>query len=174
MTDSIETDLDITNGAKGEIVDIVLHLDEPTISASEPIIHLKYLLAYLLIKLKCTCASHLQGLEDAVIPVEVMTTRMKISVRSYRGKVIDHTVRCRQYLITAAYSFTDYHSQGQTIPYVIVDIAKPPSGNLTLFNLYVALAPGGTQSSCSGTLTSKHSGNHMTWTSCRKTISWKK
>ncbi|KAJ4501177.1 hypothetical protein C8R41DRAFT_749738 [Lentinula lateritia] len=42
--------------------------------------------------------------------------------------------------MTAAYAFTDYRSQGQTIPYVIVDIAKPPTGKLNLFNLYVALS----------------------------------
>ncbi|KIM87665.1 hypothetical protein PILCRDRAFT_63355 [Piloderma croceum F 1598] len=42
--------------------------------------------------------------------------------------------------MTAAYRFTDYRSQGQTLPYVIVDIAKPPSGGLDLFNLYAALS----------------------------------
>jgi ATP-dependent exoDNAse (exonuclease V) alpha subunit len=42
--------------------------------------------------------------------------------------------------MTAAYAFTDYRSQGQTIPYVIVDIATPPTGGLDLFNLYVALS----------------------------------
>ncbi|KAF8484114.1 hypothetical protein JB92DRAFT_2762661 [Gautieria morchelliformis] len=43
--------------------------------------------------------------------------------------------------ITAAYVFTDYRSQGQTIPYMIIDIAPPPSGGqLTLFNYYVALS----------------------------------
>ncbi|KAM6491118.1 hypothetical protein JOM56_013357, partial [Amanita muscaria] len=31
-------------------------------------------------------------------------------------------------------------SQGQTIPNVIVDIANPPTGNLSLFNLYMALS----------------------------------
>ncbi|KAJ6525699.1 hypothetical protein B0H19DRAFT_971101 [Mycena capillaripes] len=30
-------------------------------------------------------------------------------------------------------------AQGQTIPYVLVDTAKPPAGTLSLFNLYVAL-----------------------------------
>ena len=39
----------------------------------------------------------------------------------------------------AAYAFTDYRSQGQTIPYVVVDIATPPTGGLSLFNLYVVL-----------------------------------
>ena len=42
--------------------------------------------------------------------------------------------------MTAAYGFTDYCSQGQTMLYVIVDISKPPSGGLDLFNLYVALS----------------------------------
>ncbi len=36
--------------------------------------------------------------------------------------------------------FMDYRSQGQTIPYVIVNIAKPPTETLTLFNVYVALS----------------------------------
>ncbi|KAJ7024605.1 hypothetical protein C8F04DRAFT_888544, partial [Mycena alexandri] len=31
-------------------------------------------------------------------------------------------------------------SQGQTLPYVIVDIGTPPTGGLSLFNLYVALS----------------------------------
>ncbi|KAF8195698.1 hypothetical protein K438DRAFT_1586944 [Mycena galopus ATCC 62051] len=39
-----------------------------------------------------------------------------------------------------AYAFTDYRSQGQTIGHVLVDIASPPSGKLSLFNLYVALS----------------------------------
>ena len=37
-------------------------------------------------------------------------------------------------------SFTDYWSQGQTIHYVLVDIAQSPMGTLSLFNLYVALS----------------------------------
>jgi len=50
------------------------------------------------------------------------------------------TVTRFQYPITAAYYFTDYRSQGQTIPYVIIDIGSPPSGKLSLFNLYIALS----------------------------------
>ncbi|KAI6045922.1 hypothetical protein EDC04DRAFT_2558840, partial [Pisolithus marmoratus] len=40
----------------------------------------------------------------------------------------------------AAYAFTDYHPQGQTLSCVIVDIAAPPLGSLNLFNLYIALS----------------------------------
>ncbi|KAI6043798.1 hypothetical protein EDC04DRAFT_2946394 [Pisolithus marmoratus] len=42
--------------------------------------------------------------------------------------------------MTTAYAFTNYCSQGQTIPFIIMDIASPPTGGLNLFNLYVALS----------------------------------
>ncbi|KAG6328454.1 hypothetical protein ID866_10635 [Astraeus odoratus] len=34
----------------------------------------------------------------------------------------------------------DYWAQGQTIPYIIIDIASPQTGVLNLFNLYIALS----------------------------------
>ncbi|EAU82018.2 ATP-dependent DNA helicase PIF1 [Coprinopsis cinerea okayama7 len=46
----------------------------------------------------------------------------------------------RQYALTAAYAFTDYKSQAQTIEKVIVDLEKPPTGHLSPFNVYVALS----------------------------------
>lgn len=53
-----------------------------------------------------------------------------------------------QFPITLAYAFTDYRSQGQTIPRVIVDLATHRTKNgqpnqrdkLSLFNAYVALS----------------------------------
>jgi hypothetical protein len=52
-----------------------------------------------------------------------------------------NTIHRCQYPMTAAYAFTNYRSQGQTLPYVIVDIGSPlPTGTLSLFNLYVALS----------------------------------
>ena len=45
-----------------------------------------------------------------------------------------------QYSLSPAYAFTDYKSQGQTIECIIVDLAKPPSGTLTGFNVYVGLS----------------------------------
>lgn len=44
--------------------------------------------------------------------------------------------------LTLAYVFTDYRSQGQLIRPVIVNIGPPPSGQLTPFNIYVALSRG--------------------------------
>ena len=139
VTNNIETDLDVTNGARGTLVNIVLHPDEPPLG-DEPIVHLKYLPSYLLVKLSRTRASKLDGLDDAVIPVEVESSGMRIHVKNGEGKWIQRTVRRKQYPITSAYAFTDYRSQGQTLPYVLVDIALPPSGTLNFFNLYVALS----------------------------------
>ncbi|KAF9505197.1 hypothetical protein BS47DRAFT_1306985 [Hydnum rufescens UP504] len=42
--------------------------------------------------------------------------------------------------MTLAYSFTDYHAQGQMISFVLVDLAQLPSGHLMPFNAYVALS----------------------------------
>ena len=139
VTSNVETDLDVTNGARGEIVDIILHPNEPTLEDG-PVVKLKYLPSYVLVKLMHTRASRLEGLDEGIIPVEVATQNFQIKVRETNGKYITRSVRRRQYPMTAAYGFTDYRSQGQTLPYVIVDIAKPPSGGLDLFNLYVALS----------------------------------
>ena len=56
VTDNLETDLDITNGARGEIVGIVLDKDEPPVG-DLPIVKLKHLLAYILVKLSRTRAT---------------------------------------------------------------------------------------------------------------------
>jgi len=69
----------------------------------------------------------------------MMTTKHRIKVK-VGGKAITRTVTWQQLPITATYAFTDYCAQGQTIPYVIVDIGSPPSGTLSLFNLHVALS----------------------------------
>ncbi|KIL56472.1 hypothetical protein M378DRAFT_89244 [Amanita muscaria Koide BX008] len=87
-----------------------------------------------------TRASRLEGLEEAVIPVEPAKYSMQLQVMTAEGNWVRRTVQRKQYPITAAYAFTDYRSQGQTLPYVIVDIASPPYGSLSLFNLYVALS----------------------------------
>ena len=123
VTSNIKTDLDVTNGARGEIVDIILHPDELTLEDG-PVVKLKYLPSYVLVKLTRTRASQLEGLDEGIIPVEVATRNFQIKVREANGKYITRSVHRRQYPMTAAYGFTDYHSQGQTLRYVIVDIAN--------------------------------------------------
>ncbi|KAH9917575.1 hypothetical protein B0H21DRAFT_660592, partial [Amylocystis lapponica] len=86
----------------------------------------------------------LHGLQDGVLPIELSVKSFRIVVPIIHDSVqttLEKTVSRRQYPITAAYTFTDYRLQGQTILYVVVNIASPPSGSdLTLFNIYVALS----------------------------------
>ena len=64
---------------------------------------------------------------------------MQIKVQVH-VKWIKCTICCQQFPITAAYVFTDYWLQGQTLPYILVNIASLPCATPTLFNLYVALS----------------------------------
>ena len=59
VTDNIETDLDITSGARGEIVVIVLHLEKPPVDRDQAIVKLKKIPCYIFIKLSHTRATQL-------------------------------------------------------------------------------------------------------------------
>ena len=87
-----------------------------------------------------TCATQLGEFSEGIIPVEVATHNFQIKVHTTGGNYITWSVHCCQFPMTPAYDFTNYQSQGQTLPYVIIDIATPPTGGLDLFNLYVALS----------------------------------
>jgi len=128
VTQNVETDLDIMNGARGIIVDIWLHPEEPPFNQQQPITKLKYMPVCILVKLDRTCATQLNDLEESVIPVEPTCKPYRITCQTAEGKYVTRTVRQRQFPVTAAYAFTDYRSQGQTIPAVVVDIATPPTG----------------------------------------------
>jgi len=134
VTSNIATDLDITNGARGSVVDIILSAEEPPLG-DVCVVELKHLPQCVLVKLNRTRAARLDTLDDGVIPIFPAKSSMQITLKRKTK-----TVTRFQYPITAAYCFTDYRSQGQTIPRIIVDIASPPTGKLSLFNLYVALS----------------------------------
>ena len=40
---------------------------------------------------------------------------------------LEKNISCQQLPITAAYAFRDYRSQGQMIPYALINIACPPN-----------------------------------------------
>jgi len=65
LTDNIETELDMANGARGEVVDIVLHPDEPAYT-DEAVAKLKYIPLFVLVKLNQTRASTLEGLDQVL------------------------------------------------------------------------------------------------------------
>ena len=121
------------------VVDIIFHPDEPPLG-DDSIVTLKYLPSYILVKIQWTGALQLDGLDKGIIPVEVVTHNFQIKVYMNRRKYVTWSVCNHRFPMTAAYTFMDYWSQGQTLPYVIIDIAKPPTGALDLLNPYVALS----------------------------------
>lgn len=72
-----------------------------------------------------------------MLPLEPMERKFTITLPVQK---IRKTVRRRQFPLTAAYAFTDYRAQGQTLRTLIVDLGPVPSGKLTPFNAYVALS----------------------------------
>ena len=79
VMDDIETDLDITNGAQGEIVNIIPHPGEPPIG-NLPVVQIWDMPPYILVKLTCTWVTPLEGLQDSVIPIEaaIITYHIKV------------------------------------------------------------------------------------------------
>jgi len=73
VTCNVETNLDVANGARGTIVDIVLHEDEPDFDKRAPVVHLDCVPAYILVRMDRTKAKKLEGLDEGVlllIPME--------------------------------------------------------------------------------------------------------
>ena len=93
VTTNVEMDLDITNGVRGTIQDIILHPDEEYSKEKEEVV-LKHVPLYLLVKLDHTRATPLKGLEEGVIPVEPATKSMQIRVVEEDGSQPCRTVNC--------------------------------------------------------------------------------
>lgn len=122
----------------------ILPHDEEVIPANERRVRLQFMPRCILIRLDRTRVPTLPGLPPGVVPFVPTMKSFQITVPGKSGTV-QRTVRRTQFPITLAYAFTDYRSQGQTIPRVIVDIATPPGkgiglNKLSLFNVYVALS----------------------------------
>ncbi|KZT10006.1 uncharacterized protein LAESUDRAFT_796731 [Laetiporus sulphureus 93-53] len=89
VTVNVQTELDVTNGTRGEIVDIILHPDEPPISNSS-VVRLQRSPAFVLVKLGRTRMSSLEDLQDGVIPIEPMskTVHIEVPVQTSNGRKI--------------------------------------------------------------------------------------
>ncbi|KAH7096223.1 hypothetical protein BKA62DRAFT_676038 [Auriculariales sp. MPI-PUGE-AT-0066] len=129
VTYNLQTELDIANGSRGEIVDTILHQDEPDIDRTSSEVTLQNPPAYILVKLRTTRAKQLKGLDQGVVPVTVQSSFFSIDIGNGR-----QTVERQQ-------------PHGQTLAPVIVDLATPATGGeLSPFKAYVACsrAKGGT------------------------------
>jgi hypothetical protein len=135
ITNNIETELDVANGARGTVEKIIVAPD----SATELSNHIQTLTrppCCVLVRLSRTKAKALPGLDAGIIPITPIRNSFKIKLPD--GKNVN--LWREQLPLTPAYAFTDYRARGQTIPHVIIDLATPPSGGLTPFNAYVALS----------------------------------
>ena len=97
VTNNLQTDLDITNGARGVITNIILNPDEPPLDEGS-VVTLKHLPECVLIKLSRTRVAALPNLKEGVIPIQHISTKIQIRVR---GK--SQTVTRTQFPITGAY-----------------------------------------------------------------------
>jgi hypothetical protein len=135
ITYNVMTDMDLANGARGEIVDIVLDEREDPLDVQTPIINLKYPPQLVLVKLLDGKAMKLHGLPDGVLPITPISKSFTFQTSPKSRKNANR----RQLPIVPAYALTDYRGQGQTVVPVFIDIGRPPTGHLTAFNAYVAL-----------------------------------
>ncbi len=69
-----------------EIVDLILHPEEPLLNAEQSEIELQYLPICMVVKLDKTRATNLTTLDDCVIPIEPVSTKYNISVVNSDGK----------------------------------------------------------------------------------------
>jgi len=84
VTCNVETDLDVTNGARGVVVGIIMHANKDQYS-DQTEVHLERMPKYVLMQLNRTQASTLAGLEKGVIPVEPMEVTFKIKVAGVKA-----------------------------------------------------------------------------------------
>ena len=141
VTVNIHTDLDIVNGTRGRIVDIILDPGEDAIPEGVKEVRLKKPPCYVLVELDNTRLEALPGLDKGVVSIVPISKDIMIEEKDTQtGAISKKTIRKTQLPITAVYALTDYRSQGQTIRNVIVDIGKPLTNELSLFNVYVALS----------------------------------
>ncbi|KIL54765.1 hypothetical protein M378DRAFT_1051766 [Amanita muscaria Koide BX008] len=136
LVTNIQTDFDMANGSRGVVQSIFLDPREPQWDTKRSERTLHFPPACVLIKLERMRVGHFEELSERVVPI--FPVESKIRLQLTRKKTV--TVTRRQIPLTPAYAFTDYRAQGQSLPYVIVDLGRPPTGKLTAFNAYVALS----------------------------------
>ncbi len=89
---NIETDLDVTNGACGTIVDVILDPQEPLLDLTEEKVDLEYLPIFVLVRMNRTQVEGLSGLEENIIPIQPVGQSMRIQVRTRGGKWMNCTI----------------------------------------------------------------------------------
>jgi len=142
VTHNISTTHQIANRAWGEIVRIILDpCEDPKEQDGAQDVELSYPPACVLIQLNSYGLMSIQDLDPGVIPIFLIDQSFQISMQSAsEGETKTKMVKWCQLPLTESYALTDYQSQGQTIPHIIVDIGAVSYGKLMPFNVYIALS----------------------------------
>ena len=133
---NINTDLEIANGAQGEVVQIWTDPQEECRDSTASVQNLKYPPSCVLVRMDRFRLGQIQGLEGSTIPL--FPVLKMIEYITANG--VKHKLQCWQVTLDGAYTFTNYQAQGQTIDYLLADIGTPLKGWLTPFNAYVTLS----------------------------------
>ena len=98
---------------------------------------LQYPPALILFKPEIKPAGNFEGLPKGIIPIAPHEATFSVTTPDKKKQI----VRRRQFAMTPGYVFTDFKLQGQTIEFVLIDLAEPVTGGpLMLFNAYVGLS----------------------------------
>jgi len=84
MTFNVETDLDIANGSRGQIVAIALHEEDEAIANEEVVVNVTEPPPYVLVKMERTKVPALPGLPEGVIPLSPLERTFPIVVGKER------------------------------------------------------------------------------------------
>ncbi|KAJ8517278.1 hypothetical protein ONZ45_g5520 [Pleurotus djamor] len=136
VTTNVSTEAKLANGSRGTVVDIVLDPRDIGAAAVNGRVTLTYPPACVFLRLDDTTTPQFKGLKHGIVPVSPAEASFNIDTSDGR----DPRVTRRQLPIIPAYAFTDYKSQGQTIPALFVDLKEPAKNAMTAFNVYVALS----------------------------------
>jgi ATP-dependent exoDNAse (exonuclease V) alpha subunit len=135
---NMATKNDVANGSRGIVHDIVLDEREPECEANDDgEVILRFPPALIVFRPhRSTVNDRIGDLEPGLLPI--VPTQTSFTIRDRYGQEV--SVKRRQFSLAPAYAFTDFKSQGQTLKFVVVDLAKPLNGRLDGFHVYVALS----------------------------------
>lgn len=136
VTLNIATEADLANGSRGVIDSITLDPREPEVAHVNGVVWLRYPPAMIVFKPNHFEFDKFPGFDDGLIPI--FPTQRTFNI-TYKG-VTNTKVTRRQFSVDAAYAFTIHKGQGQTVPYVIVDIGATKRFPVDAFAAYVALS----------------------------------
>jgi hypothetical protein len=136
VTTNVDTQHGIANGARGIVTALCLDSEDHPTNSQNPKMILAHLPTYMIVKFHHNTRIKFEGLDENEYPLRPIQKSYYITMDDKKVKRVNRL----QYPLTLGYSFTDYRAQGQTIPNLIVDIGKTPTGSISQLNAYVALS----------------------------------